>query len=103
MKDWATTLRVTVLASLTITSIVLGISTGESSPRVAQEEKTTSDPSQDQVLRQLEELRNMILKKGYRLRVYVPYGRQWYEYSIRRLKENPKMAGVVIKALFRKG
>jgi proline dehydrogenase len=32
---------------------------------------------------------------GHRLRVYVPYGRQWYEYSLRRLQENPKIAGYV--------
>ncbi|HEX7626741.1 MAG TPA: proline dehydrogenase family protein [Gaiellaceae bacterium] len=32
---------------------------------------------------------------GHRLRVYVPYGTHWYEYSVRRLQENPKMAGYV--------
>ena len=32
---------------------------------------------------------------GHRLRVYVPYGQQWYEYSLRRLQENPKIAGYV--------
>jgi proline dehydrogenase len=37
------------------------------------------------------------------MRVYVPFGRQWFGYSTRRLKENPKMAGVIIKALFKKG
>jgi proline dehydrogenase len=31
----------------------------------------------------------------HRLRVYVPYGTQWYEYSVRRLQENPKIAGYV--------
>ena len=35
------------------------------------------------------------LRTGHRLRVYVPYGTQWYEYSIRRLQENPKIAGYV--------
>ncbi|MCH7677128.1 proline dehydrogenase family protein, partial [candidate division KSB1 bacterium] len=40
-----------------------------------------------------EQLRRLILKDGYKLRVYVPYGKQWYEYSIRRLQENPKIAG----------
>jgi proline dehydrogenase len=34
---------------------------------------------------------------GHRLRVYVPYGRQWYEYSLRRLQENPKVAGYVAR------
>jgi proline dehydrogenase len=27
--------------------------------------------------------------------VYVPYGTHWYEYSVRRLQENPKIAGYV--------
>jgi proline dehydrogenase len=35
---------------------------------------------------------------GHRLRVYVPYGEQWYEYSLRRLQENPAMAGTIAKA-----
>jgi proline dehydrogenase len=48
-------------------------------------------------------LRKSILDKGHRMRVYVPFGKQWFGYSTRRLKENPKMAGVIIKALFRKG
>ena len=36
-----------------------------------------------------------LVAQGRRLRVYVPYGRQWYEYSVRRLQENPKIAGYV--------
>jgi len=48
-------------------------------------------------------LRKSILEKGHRMRVYVPFGKQWFGYSTRRLKENPKMAGVVIKGLFKKG
>lgn len=48
-------------------------------------------------------LRQSILDKGHRMRVYVPFGKQWFGYSTRRLKENPKMAGVIIKALFKKG
>lgn len=48
-------------------------------------------------------LRKSILDKGHRMRVYVPFGKQWFGYSTRRLKENPKMAGVIIKALFNKG
>jgi proline dehydrogenase len=46
------------------------------------------------------ELRARILRDGHRLRIYVPFGRQWYQYSIRRFKENPQVAGNVIKALF---
>ena len=39
-----------------------------------------------------------LVTAGHRLRVYVPYGRRWYEYSLRRLQENPAMAGVIAKA-----
>ncbi|RMH63507.1 MAG: proline dehydrogenase [Calditrichaeota bacterium] len=46
------------------------------------------------------QLRDIIVKAGHRLRVYVPYGREWYAYSIRRLKENPRMAGMVFKKVF---
>ena len=48
-------------------------------------------------------LRKSIVDKGYRMRVYVPYGEDWFAYSTRRLKENPKMANDIIKALFVRG
>jgi proline dehydrogenase len=44
-------------------------------------------------------LRRKLRKKGHRTRVYIPYGKQWYEYSIRRLKENPTIGTQVAKAL----
>jgi proline dehydrogenase len=47
------------------------------------------------------ELRKIILSNGHRLRVYVPYGRDWYPYSIRRLRENPTVAHHVVRAMFR--
>lgn len=47
-----------------------------------------------------EMLRQRILDAGHRLRVYVPYGVQWYPYSVRRLRENPQIAGYAFKALF---
>jgi proline dehydrogenase len=46
-----------------------------------------------------QELRGILLEAGHRLRVYVPYGRDWYPYSIRRLRENPEVARHVLKAL----
>ena len=42
------------------------------------------------------------LENDYKVRVYVPYGRDWYEYSMRRLKENPNIAGYILKDLFRR-
>jgi|ERR1017187_55093 proline dehydrogenase len=46
-----------------------------------------------------ENIRDKLIREGYRLRVYVPFGEDWYGYSIRRLKENPKMAGYIVKAM----
>ena len=45
-------------------------------------------------------LRRRLVADGHRLRVYVPYGEAWYAYSVRRLKENPSIAGQVLKGLF---
>jgi len=47
-----------------------------------------------------ENRRDQIVRNGHRLRVYVPYGEQWYAYSTRRLKENPMMAWYITKAIF---
>jgi len=49
----------------------------------------------------LPELRRRLIQQGHRLRVYVPYGACWYDYSVRRLRENPKIAGYVFRDLFR--
>ena len=43
-------------------------------------------------------MRRSLLKEGHRVRIYVPYGEKWYEYSIRRLKENPTIGTHVAKA-----
>ena len=47
-----------------------------------------------------EDLRDKINSDGYKIRVYVPFGKDWYAYSIRRLKENPQMAMYVFKNIF---
>jgi proline dehydrogenase len=39
-----------------------------------------------------------LVDEGHRLRVYVPFGEQWYAYSLRRLQENPAMAGTIARA-----
>ena len=46
-------------------------------------------------------LRRLILDGGHPIRVAVPYGRNWYPYSLRRLKKNPAIAGYVLKSLFK--
>jgi proline dehydrogenase len=48
-------------------------------------------------------LRESIVNEGHTMRVYLPFGKEWFGYSTRRLKENPKMASHIIKAIFYKG
>lgn len=40
-----------------------------------------------------------LLAENHRVRVYVPFGEEWFEYATRRLKENPKIAAYVLKNL----
>ena len=47
-----------------------------------------------------EDLRDKINNDGYKIRVYVPFGKDWYPYSIRRLKENPQIAWHIFKDIF---
>ena len=47
-----------------------------------------------------EDLRDKINAEGYKIRIYVPFGKDWYPYSIRRLKENPQIAGYIFKSIF---
>jgi proline dehydrogenase len=50
-----------------------------------------------------EPLRERLRAMGYPVRVYVPYGHDWYGYSTRRIKENPRIAGYVLRALLSTG
>ncbi len=47
-----------------------------------------------------ENLRDKINADGYKIRVYVPFGKHWYNYSIRRLQENPQVAWYITKSIF---
>lgn len=49
------------------------------------------------------DVRRSIVSDGHCLRVYVPFGEEWFGYSTRRLKENPAIAGHIMKNIFRKG
>lgn len=42
-----------------------------------------------------------LVNDGHKVRVYVPFGEDWYAYSIRRLKENPDIAGYIFKDFFK--
>jgi len=46
-------------------------------------------------------LRKTIREAGHPVRVAVPYGPNWYPYSLRRLRKNPKIAGYVLKSLLK--
>ena len=48
-------------------------------------------------------LRAKIVQSGHNMRVYLPFGKDWFGYSTRRLKENPDMLKSILKALFVKG
>ncbi|MDH3612382.1 MAG: proline dehydrogenase family protein [Gammaproteobacteria bacterium] len=48
-------------------------------------------------------LRRKLVKRGHALRVYVPFGELWYDYSIRRLRENPHIAGHIVRNLLSRG
>ncbi len=47
-------------------------------------------------------LRRVIIGKGHRLRVSVPFGPMWYAYSVRRLRKNPRIARYVLQGMFRR-
>jgi len=54
-----------------------------------------------QMLLGVRELRaDRLVREGHRLRVYVPFGKHWYAYSLRRLQENPKIAGYIASDTF---
>ena len=48
------------------------------------------------------ELRRIIISAGHRMRVYIPFGAEWLQYSTRRLKENPDIVGHVTKSMFQR-
>ncbi len=49
-----------------------------------------------------ERLRAELVRAGHPLRVYIPYGEAWFAYSYRRLRENPRIAGHIVRNLFRR-
>ncbi len=46
-------------------------------------------------------LQNILISDGFPLRIYVPFGKDWFPYSIRRFKENPKLVNYIFKNLFK--
>jgi proline dehydrogenase len=69
--------------------------------RLIREHGRASDAYEFQMLLGVrEQLADALVREGHRLRVYVPFGTHWYEYSLRRLQENPKIAGYVAADTF---
>jgi proline dehydrogenase len=71
--------------------------------RLARKHKLNREQYEFQMLLGVDrELRDIIVAEGHRLRIYVPFGKKWYAYSIRRLRENPDMASYIIKNIFKR-
>ena len=49
-----------------------------------------------------EQLRNIIVNDGHKMRVYVPFGKEWYPYCVRRIKENPRIAYYALRSILGK-
>jgi proline dehydrogenase len=71
---------------------------GESLARTSQRGLGPLEYELQMLLGVREERREKLVAEGHRLRVYVPFGEHWYGYSVRRLQENPAMAGTIAKA-----
>lgn len=75
----------------------------ENAYRLIKEKNLSPDRYEFQMLLGISEnLRGKIVADKHKMRVYVPFGEEWYPYSIRRFKENPQLAGYIIKNLFTK-
>jgi proline dehydrogenase len=71
---------------------------GESLARISQRGLGPLEYELQMLLGVREERRDQLVEDGHRLRVYVPFGEHWYAYSVRRLQENPAMAGTIARA-----
>lgn len=72
--------------------------------KIIDQEKLNKDEYEFQMLYGVKEkLRDKINLDGHKIRVYVPYGKKWYAYSLRRMQENPEIAGHIFKSIFTLG
>ena len=71
---------------------------GEALARISQRGLGSLEYELQMLLGVREERRDALVAEGQRLRVYVPFGEHWYAYSLRRLQENPAMAGTIARA-----
>ena len=47
------------------------------------------------------DLQAQLRAEGYRVRVYIPFGREWFPYFMRRLGERPANVGFVVRSILR--
>ncbi len=92
---------VRALEALLVAGSYVGIATHDDwllreGRRLVAEHGLTRDDYEFQMLLGVRaELGEELVVDGHRLRIYVPFGRHWYAYSLRRLQENPKIAGYI--------
>ena len=71
--------------------------------RCAAEKKISKDDFEFQMLYGVRtDLQRMLVRDGYRVRLYVPYGQEWFPYFMRRLAERPANVGFFVRNFFRK-
>jgi len=71
---------------------------GEALRRVEERGLTRSEYELQMLLGVREQRGSELVEADHRLRVYVPFGEHWYRYSLRRLQENPAMAGTIARS-----
>jgi proline dehydrogenase len=87
--------------------VYLGIATHdekmiEAAVKYVQENNIPRDAFEFQMLYGIRrELQEMLVQKGYRIRIYVPYGTAWYPYFVRRLAERPANLWFFVSNFFR--
>ena len=68
----------------------------EEAKRIVGERSLAADAYEFQMLLGVRpRLGDALVEEGHRLRIYVPFGSHWYQYSLRRLQENPSIAGYI--------
>ncbi|HEU6444093.1 MAG TPA: proline dehydrogenase family protein [Gaiellaceae bacterium] len=68
---------------------------GEGVRLVSEQGRSPAEYEFQMLLGVRQERATQLVQEGHRVRIYVPYGEQWYAYSLRRLQENPKLAGYI--------
>jgi proline dehydrogenase len=68
----------------------------------AQERGVAKDQFEFQMLYGIRrDLQASLVSEGYKMRLYIPFGRQWFPYFMRRLGERPANLGFVLRGILR--